>query len=81
MHPTGGVINDDLWMWRISEVVLSDAYAENIRCLYENEDIMVVYQITNAANGTRDAVMCVFTKKDEMLTRLETGATPLTPND
>tara|TARA_B110000444_G_C18458957_1_gene419307 strand:- start:81 stop:209 length:129 start_codon:yes stop_codon:yes gene_type:complete len=42
---------------------------------------MVVHQITNAANGTRDAVMCVFTKKDEMLTRLETGATPLTPND
>ena len=40
---------------------------------------MVVHQITNAANGTRDAVMYVFTKEDEMLTRLETGATPLPP--
>ena len=68
-------------MERISAVVLSDAYAENIRCLYENEDILVVHQITNVANGTRDAVMYVFTKEDEMLTRLETGATPLTPND
>jgi hypothetical protein len=40
---------------------------------------MVVHQITNAANGTRDAVMYVFTKEDGMLTKLETGATPLPP--
>ena len=62
-------------MERISAVVLSDAYAENIRCLYENDEIMIVHQITNAANGNRDAVMCVFTKEDGMLTRLETEAT------
>ena len=81
MHSTGGVIDYDLWMERISAVVLSDAYAENIRCLYENDDIMVVHQITNAANGSREAVMYVFTKEDGMLTRLETGATPLQTND
>ena len=50
MHSTGGVIDYDLWMERITAAVLSNAYAENIRCLYEN---------------------------DEMLTKLETGATPL----
>ena len=75
------VIDYDLWMERISAVVLSDAYAENIRCLYENDDILVVHQITNAANGSRDAFMYVFTKEDGMLTRLETGATPLPAND
>ena len=80
-HSTGGVIDYDLWMERISAVVLSDAYAENIRCLYENDGIMVVHQITNAANGSRDAVMYVFTKEYGMLTRLETGATPLQAND
>jgi len=79
MHSTGGVIDPDLWLERITAVVLSDAYAENIRCLYENDDIMVVHQITNSANGTRDAVMYVFTKTDGMLTRVETGATPLPP--
>ena len=79
MHSTGGVIDPNLWLERITAVVLSDAYAENIRCLYENDDIMVVHQITNSANGTRDAVMYVFTKTDGMLTRLETGATPLPP--
>ena len=81
MHSTAWVIDYDLWMERISAVVLSDAYAENIRCLYENDDILVVHQITNAANGSRDAVMYVFTKEDGMLTRLETGATPLQAND
>ena len=81
MHSTGGVIDPDLWLERITAVVLSDAYAENIRCLYENDDIMVVHQITNSANGTRDAVMYVFTKTNDMLTRLETGATPLPPKE
>tara|TARA_B100001093_G_scaffold264351_1_gene252774 strand:+ start:298 stop:630 length:333 start_codon:yes stop_codon:yes gene_type:complete len=79
MHSTGGVIDYDLWMERMSAVVLSDAYAENIRCLYENDDIMVVHQITNSPNGSKDAVMYVFTKEDGMLNRLETGATPLPP--
>lgn len=81
MHSTSGVIDPDLWLERITAVALSDAYAENIRCLYENDDIMVVHQITNAANGTRDAVMYVFTKTNGMLTRLETGATPLPPKE
>ena len=81
MHSTGGEIDPDLWMKRITAVVLSDAYAENIRCLYENDDIMIVHQITNAANGSRDAVMYVFTKKNDMLVRLETGATPLAPKE
>ena len=79
MHSMGGVIEYDLWMERISAIVLSDACAENIRCLYENDDILVVHQITNSANGSRDAVMYVFTKEDGMLTKLETGATPLPP--
>ena len=81
MHSTGGVIDPDLWLERITAIVLSDAYAENIRCLYENDDIMVVHQNTNSANGTRDAVLYVFTKTDGMLTRVETGATPLPPKE
>jgi hypothetical protein len=79
MHSTGGVIDYDLWMEQISAVILSDSYAENIRCLYENDNIMVVHQKTNAPNGTRDAVMYVFTKENGMVTKLETGATPLPP--
>ena len=79
MHSTGGVIDYDLWMERISAVMLSDAYAENIRCLYRNSGIRVSRRITNASNGTRDAVMYVFTKEDGRLTKLETGATTWPP--
>jgi hypothetical protein len=43
--------------------------------------MMIVHQITNPANGARDAVMYVFTKKKTMLVRLETGATPLAPKE
>ena len=63
MHSTGVAIDYDLWMQRITGVVLSIAYAENIRRLYENDEIMLVHQITNAADGTRDAILYIFTKK------------------
>ena len=56
-------------MQRITAVVLSSAYAKKIRCLYENYEIMIFHQITNAANGARDAVLYVFTKKDGMLVK------------
>lgn len=81
MHSTGEVIDYDLWMERITAVVLSNAYAENIRCLCENVEITIVHQITNAANGTRDVVLYVFTNMDGMLSRPETGSTPLPPKN
>lgn len=77
MHSTSGVIDYDLWMERITAVVLSNTHAENIRCLYENDEIMVVYKVTKVATATRDAVLNVFTKKDGMLAKLETGVIPL----
>ena len=57
--------------------MLPDAYIFYTSYLYENDKIMIVYQITNAANGTIDAVVYVFTRKGGMLLKLETGATPL----
>ena len=56
--------------------MLSNAYAENIRCLYENDEIMIVHQITNAANGTRDAVLYVFKKRMECSQGLKTEQRP-----
>ena len=81
MHPTGGAINYDLWMQRITAVVPSSAYAEKIRCLYENYEIMIFHQITNAANVARDAILYVFTKKGGMLVKLGIRAKPLLPKN
>lgn len=57
IYSIGGIIDYDLWMERITAIVLSNAYAKSIRCVYENYEIMVVHQISNAASGTRDAVL------------------------
>ena len=61
--------------------MLSDAYTVYTRCLYENDRIIIVHQITNAANDTRDGVLYVYTRKGGMFAKLETGATPLPPKN
>ena len=47
------------------------------RCIYENEDILVVHSVNDYPDGTREAVLAAYTLKDGKITRLETGATPL----
>ena len=49
----------------------------NLRCLYENEDILVTHMIVEFPNGTKDALMMVILKKDGLAWRTETGSTPL----
>ena len=49
----------------------------NDRCLYENDDILVMHQMINFPDGTSEAVMIVNTKKDGKIIRSETGATPI----
>lgn len=50
---------------------------EKSRCVYENEEILVVHQIVTFPSGDKEAVMNVSIKKDGLLWRTETGATPL----
>ena len=47
------------------------------RCLYENDDILVVHSINDYPDGTREAVLMAMTLRDGRITRVETGATPL----
>ena len=46
------------------------------RCIYENDDILVMHSISHFPNDTSDAVMMVHIKKDGLLWRTETGSTP-----
>ena len=50
---------------------------KNRRCIYENHDIMVVHGVVTYFNGTSEAVMAVYLKKDGLVWRHETGATPI----
>ncbi|MEH6739871.1 MAG: nuclear transport factor 2 family protein [Sulfitobacter sp.] len=47
------------------------------RCIYENDDILVVHSVNNYPDGTREAVLMACTVKDGKISRVETGATPL----
>ena len=47
------------------------------RCIYENDDILVVHSVNDYPDGTREAVLAAYSLKDGKITRLETGATPL----
>lgn len=48
------------------------------RCIYENDDILVVHSVNDYPDGSREAVLAAYSLKDGKITRLETGATPLT---
>ena len=48
------------------------------RCIYENEHILIEHKVMTFPDDRREAVMCVWMKKDGKLVSLETGATPLT---
>ena len=50
---------------------------EQHRCIYENDDILVAYNIATFGNGSREAVLQSILRKNGLLWRGETGATPL----
>ena len=53
---------------------------KNQRCLYENDDILVIHEFITFPSGHTEAVMNVSIKKDGLLWRTETGATPINPD-
>ena len=81
MHSTGKVSNmrtadPD----QIIKFMNSTEY-ENRRCIYENEDILVKYRVAKFPSGDREACLLVHLKKDGLLFRTETVATPLPSKD
>ena len=78
MHSDGGsALSKSEWK-KMFGGVIDKLQRENVRCIYENDDIMVVHFIGSFPNGTKDAVMWVGTKKDGLIIRAETGSTSLT---
>ncbi len=51
---------------------------EDIRCLYENDDILVLHTILSFRSGSREGAMIVNLKKDGKVIRIETGVSDLT---
>ncbi len=77
MHSDGGSALSKTDWKKMFGSVIDKLQRENVRCIYENEDIMVVHFIGSFPNGTKDAVMWVGIKKDGLIIRAETGSTRL----
>ena len=75
-HSTGEEIpRDELSKWLISP----DApKSENARIIYENDEIGVAHYFVAFKDGSRQAVLVVYTIKDGKIIRSETGATNIT---
>ena len=74
-HSTGEEIGRDvLATWFMSD----DApISENNRIIYENDEIGVAHGFVTFKDGSRQAVMVVYTIKDGRIIRSETGATDM----
>ena len=75
-HSTGEEIpRNELSKWLISP----DApKSENARIIYENDEIGVAHYFVSFKDGSRQAVLVVYTIKDGKIIRSETGATNIT---
>jgi hypothetical protein len=51
---------------------------EDIRCLYENDDVLVLHTRLSFASGSREGAMIVNLKRDGRILRTETGVSDLT---
>lgn len=61
------------------ETMLASDHLEiqNQRLIYENDDILVEHSFMAFADGSREAILAVWHKRNDQLARVETGATPI----
>ena len=77
-HQSGAEMSKDQFGDMIRKMMASDAMNMGARrCIYENDDILVVHSINDYPDGTREAVLMACTKANDKISRVETGATPL----
>jgi len=49
----------------------------DVRCIYENDDIMIEHAMVTFPNGSTDAVLVAMILKDGKVFQTETGSTPV----
>ena len=77
-HVSGTEMKKPEFAEMIRKMMASDAMKMGERrCIYENDDILVVHSVNDYPDGTREAVLMAMTLKDGKIKRVETGATPL----
>jgi len=76
-HSTGGMMTlEDMSDTELKHMMISIKNS-NQRCIYENDDILVEHAFSEFPSGDKEAVMMVHLKKNGLIWRTETGATPI----
>jgi hypothetical protein len=76
MHSSGTVVSKAEYIERLGPM-MQKVKPENRRCLYENEDVLIMHFLIPFPNGTKDAVLYYIQKENGLMRRIETGSTPL----
>jgi len=76
-HSTGNIMRSGDMSDEQLESMMQKNVNENMRCIYENDDILVVHSFATFPSGDKEAVLMVHKKKDGLLWRTETGATAI----
>ena len=77
-HQSGTEMSKPQFSDMIRKMMASDDMDMGVRrCIYENDDILVMHSVNDYPDGSREAVLMACTKTDGKISRVETGATPL----
>lgn len=76
MHSSGSVALKNEYLERLGRLIQKFT-PEKRRCLYENEDVMIMHFIAPFPDGTKDAVLYYVQKEDGLIRKIEIGSTPI----
>ena len=74
MHKSGNTLNKgDVIKWAMS----GDIKQDNVRIVYENDEVVIHHAFVTFNDGNIEAVMAVYKYDNGKIVSLETGATPI----
>ena len=77
-HQTGSTMNKADMSEMLRGMMSSDAVKiHSVRCLYENEEVLVEHTVMNFPDGSCEAIVGFCRLKDGLIIEMETGATPI----
>ena len=77
-HQNGTEVSKADWVPVVTAMMESpDLKISEERCLYENDEVLVMHQFMGFPDGTQEAVLVFHQLRDGKIIRSESGATPI----
>jgi len=75
-HKTGNEFSKSDWMSMATGMMTNEKFVQDSsRCVYENDDILVMHGIGYFPDGTKEAIMSVHSLSNGKIIKTESGAT------